>query len=505
MTSPESKIYSRLSVRLIILPALFLITFLITLLSCSRCPQTDQKAIGVAEAMPDLSLKSARIFVTAENTNLRLTEGESLAFEEFAQPEEHFATIMLDPAKTFQTIEGIGGALTDAAAETFYKLPKSRQDEIMTAYFDPTKGIGYSLCRTHINSCDFSSESYAYSEVEGDTGLAHFSLQHDLKYRIPFTKEAIAKAGNDIKFLASPWSPPAWMKTNNNMLQGGQLKPEYYQTWADYYVRFVEEYGKQGIPVWAISVQNEPMAVQTWESCIYSAEEERDFVKNYLGPTLHKAGMKDVKLLVWDHNRGIMYQRAQTVYNDPEASKYVWGTAFHWYTGNHWENVKMVREAFPDKQALFSEGCAYPFDYKKLGEWHWGEEYGRSVIHDLNNGAAGWIDWNVLLDENGGPNHVGNYCYAPVIGNTKTGEVVYMNSFYYLGHFSKFFRPGSRRIICTSNNDNLLATAVLNRDGTVALVVMNETDDEMPFRVWVEKRAFTSRIKAHSMVTITFS
>jgi len=284
MTSPESKIYSRLSVRLIILPALFLITFLITLLSCSRCPQTDQKAIGVAEAMPDLSLKSARIFVTAENTNLRLTEGESLAFEEFAQPEEHFATIMLDPAKTFQTIEGIGGALTDAAAETFYKLPKSRQDEIMTAYFDPTKGIGYSLCRTHINSCDFSSESYAYSEVEGDTGLAHFSLQHDLKYRIPFTKEAIAKAGNEIKFLASPWSPPAWMKTNNNMLQGGQLKPEYYQTWADYYVRFVEEYGKQGIPVWAISVQNEPMAVQTWESCIYSAEEERDFVKNYLGP-----------------------------------------------------------------------------------------------------------------------------------------------------------------------------------------------------------------------------
>ena len=284
MTSPESKNYSRLSVRLIILPALFLITFLITLLSCSRCPQTDQKAIGVAEAMPDLSLKSARIFVTAENTNLRLTEGESLAFEEFAQPEEHFATIMLDPAKTFQTIEGIGGALTDAAAETFYKLPKSRQDEIMTAYFDPAKGIGYSLCRTHINSCDFSSESYAYSEVEGDTGLAHFSLQHDLKYRIPFTKEAIAKAGNEIKFLASPWSPPAWMKTNNNMLQGGQLKPEYYQTWADYYVRFVEEYGKQGIPVWAISVQNEPMAVQTWESCIYSAEEERDFVKNYLGP-----------------------------------------------------------------------------------------------------------------------------------------------------------------------------------------------------------------------------
>jgi glucosylceramidase len=455
--------------------------------------------------MPDLNLKTANIFVTAENTDLRITEGKSLEFEDVAQPEEHFPTIMLDPSKTFQVIEGIGGALTDAAAETFYKLPKARQDEIMTAYFDRTKGIGYSLCRTHINSCDFSSESYAYSEVEGDTDLTHFSLQHDLKYRIPFTKEAIAKAGNDIKFLASPWSPPAWMKTNNNMLQGGQLKPEYYKAWADYYVRFVEEYGKQGIPIWAITVQNEPMAVQTWESCIYSAEEERDFVKNYLGPALQKAGLKDLKLLVWDHNRGIMYQRAQTVFNDPEASKYVWGTAFHWYTGNHFENVKMVREAFPDKQALFTEGCTYPFNYKKLNEWHWGEEYGRSIINDLNNGAAGWLDWNVLLDENGGPNHVANYCNAPVIGNTKTGEVVYMNSFYYLGHFSKFFRPGSRRIICSSNEDNLLATAVLNPDGTVALVVMNETDTEMAFKVWVEKRACTTRIKAHSVITITFS
>jgi glucosylceramidase len=503
MTSPALKIRGRLSVRLIIIPALFL--FIPVFLSCSGSPQQEEKTKSVSEVKPDLTLKSARIFVTAENTNLRIAEGKSLEFEDFAQPEEHFPTIMLDPAKTFQVIEGIGGALTDASAETFYKLPKARQDEIMTAYYDPAKGIGYSLCRTHINSCDFSSESYAYSEVEGDTALAHFSLQHDLKYRIPFIKEAIAKAGNELKLLASPWSPPAWMKTNNNMLQGGKLKPGYYQAWAGYYCRFVSEYGKQGIPIWAITVQNEPMAVQTWESCIYSAEEERDFVKNYLGPALQKAGLKDLKLLVWDHNRGIMYQRAQTVYNDPEASKYVWGTAFHWYTGNHFENVKMVRDAFPDKQALFTEGCTYPFDYKKLNEWQWGEEYGRSIINDLNNGAAGWMDWNVLLDEHGGPNHVANYCNAPVIGNTKTGEVVYTNSFYYLGHFSKFFRPGSRRIICSTNDDNLLATAVLNSDGSVALVVMNGTDNEMPFRVWVAKRAVTARIKAHSVITITFS
>jgi glucosylceramidase len=500
MTSPALKINSRLTVRLIITPALILLA--LAYHSCSSSPGSDEKTPAVAGT--DLSLKSARIFVTAENTDLKISEGKALEFKDFVQPEENFPTIILDPAETFQTIEGIGGALTDAAAETFYKLPEARQEEILAAYFDREKGIGYSMCRTNINSCDFSSESYAYSEVEGDTGLVHFSISHDLKYRVPFIKKAIARAGNEFKVLASPWSPPAWMKTNNNMLQGGQLKPEYYRAWANYYIRFIQEYGKVGIPVWAITVQNEPMAVQTWESCIFSAEEEREFVKNYLGPALHNAGMKDIKLLIWDHNRGIMYQRAQTVYDDPEASKYVWGTAFHWYTGNHFENVKMVREAFPDKQALFTEGCTYPFDYKRLKEWHWGEEYGRSIIHDLNNGTAGWLDWNVLLDEIGGPNHVGNYCNAPVIGNTKTGEVIFTNMFYYLGHFSKFFRPGSHRIICSSNNDDLLATAVLNPDGTVALVVMNETDSEMPFRVWVAQRAVSTRIRAHSIVTITF-
>jgi glucosylceramidase len=500
--APTSLRMKRKYIPNLVLFPVFMVAML-TSVSCSKCPPEDQQAAGSGIAATSLNLKSAHIFVTAENTNLRITEGDALMFGDFGQPEEHFATIMLDPAKTFQTIEGIGGALTDAAAETFYKLPAAKQEEILTAYFDKEKGIGYSLCRTHINSCDFSSESYAYSEVEGDTALDHFSISHDLKYRIPFTKSAMAKAGNEIKLLASPWSPPAWMKTNNDMLHGGQLKPEYAGTWAEYYVKFIREYQKQGIPIWALTVQNEAMAVQTWESCIYSAAEERDFVKNNLGPAMEKAGMRDVKLLIWDHNRGIMFQRAQCVLDDPEASKYVWGTAFHWYTGNHFDNVKLVNEAYPDKKTLFTEGCIYPFDYSKLNEWQWGEEYGRSVINDINNGAVGWIDWNVLLDEKGGPNHVGNFCYAPVIGNIKTGEVIYMNSFYYLGHFSKFFRPGARRIICSSNHDDLQAAAVLNPDGSVALVVMNATANEIPFKVWIRNRAVSAMSLAHSIATIT--
>lgn len=448
------------------------------------------------------SLNEAQVYLTAKGTGNRLTHTENLKLEDFQQPEEHFPTIMVDPKRTFQTIVGFGGALTDASAETFYKLSEKNQEKFLTAYFDIKEGIGYNLFRTHINSCDFSSETYAYSETEDDVNLEHFSIEVDKRYRIPFIKEAQNLVGEEFKMLASPWSPPAWMKSNNHMLQGGKLKPEYYQTWANYYVKFIESYRAEGIPIWGLTVQNEPMAVQTWESCIYTAEEERDFVKNYLGPTLEKSKLSDVKLVIWDHNRGIMYQRAEVVLDDPEAAKYVWGTGFHWYTGDHFENVKHVSEAFPDKQLLFTEGCVFPFDYQKLQDWKWGERYGESIIHDLNNSAGGWIDWNILLDEKGGPNHVANYCYAPVIGNTMSDELIFMNSYYYLGHFSKYIRPGAKRIICSSNNDELLATAFINKDNSIVIVAMNMTDKGMDYKTWIEGKGFRSNLPAHSIKTI---
>jgi glucosylceramidase len=200
-----------------------------------------------------------------------------------------------------------------------------------------------------------------------------------------------------------------------------------------------------------------------------------------------------------------MVHRAEVMYSDPEASKYVWGTGFHWYSGDHFENVKLHNEAYPDKKLLFTEGCVFPFDYNKLSDWNWGERYGESILHDLNNSAAGWVDWNILLDETGGPNHVANFCYAPVIGNTKTGEVIYMNSFYYLGHFSKFIRPGAKRILCSTNYDDLLATAMLNPDGSIALVLMNQTDAAIDFRVWIDNRGLNTSSPAHSISTIVFN
>jgi glucosylceramidase len=481
-------------------------TLVIAVMMVTSCAPAEKKVQTTDEnktmvKIPDY--KTADIFVTAKNTSSRLEKTQQLPLiTQAPEPDENFPVVILDPSKTFQEIVGIGGALTDASAETFYKLPADKQQEIMTAYFDPQKGIGYSLCRTHINSCDFSSASYAYTETADDTLLADFSIEKDKKFRIPFIKEAMKTSGNQITFFASPWSPPAWMKSNNHMLRGGKLLPQYHQAWANYYVRFMKEYKNEGIPMWGLTVQNEPMAVQTWESCIYTAAEERDFVKNYLGPTLAKSEFNDTKLIIWDHNRGVMYQRAQTVLDDKDAAKYVWGTGFHWYVGDHFENVKRVKEAYPDKNLLFTEGCNYPFNIDSLNEWHWGETYGESILNDLNNGVNGWVDWNVLLDETGGPNHVNNFCMAPIIGDTRNGQLHYMNAFYYLGHFSKFIRPGAKRIISSTNTDDFLTTAFINSDGTIAVVVLNLTEKDKDFQVWMNNKSVNSHSPANSIITV---
>lgn len=446
--------------------------------------------------------QTADIYVTSKNSQDRLSHKGTLTFNEEVQPDEHTPTIILDKNKLFQTMVGIGGALTDASAETFYKMSKSKQQEILTALFDKEKGNGFCFNRTNIHSCDFSSGSYTYAETPGDKELKNFSIEHDLKYKLPFIQAAMKTAGKDFSLFASPWSPPAWMKSNKNMLQGGKLLPEYHQTWADYFVRFVNEYSKNGVPVWGLTVQNEPMAVQPWESCIFTAKEERDFVKNYLGPTLHKAGLKDLRLMIWDHNRGIMYQRAKVVYDDPEASKYVWGTGFHWYVGDHFDNVRLVHDAFPDKGLIFTEGTEASFNMDSVGLWKWGEFFGKSMINDLNNWTQGWTVWNVILDETGGPNHVGNFCMAPIICDTKNDKLIYMNSFYYMGHFSKFIRPGAKRIVSSSNDDNLLSTAFLNQDGTIAVVVMNSTEKDIDFHTWMDEKSAEYQIPAHSIITI---
>jgi len=455
-----------------------------------------------------LAQQRAIVYTTADSTAYRLTPTDTVAFKPLEPTSEGKVYIFVDPRKTFQPFIGIGGALTDAAAETFAKLPAARQDELITAYYSADRGIGYTLGRTNIHSCDFSSESYTYV-TEGDRDLTSFSIAHDLRYRIPLIKRAMAASGNRLKLFASPWSPPAYMKDNNDMLHGGHLRPDYYRTWALYYTKFIKSYRQAGVPVWGLTIQNEPMATQRWESCIYQATDERDFLKNYLGPVMAEQGLRDVNIMVWDHNRDLIMQRAQTIFDDPAAAKYVWGIAFHWYEDwsggtQMYDNVALVHQLYPDKHILFTEGTPANFDSTAYGRWSLGEAYGRSMIHDFNSGTEGWTDWNILLDERGGPNHVGNFCFAPIHADTRTGKLIYTNAYYYIGHFSKFIRPGARRILASPSRSMLLTTAFVNADGTVVVVVMNPTSKGGDYNLAVGSASVQINARPHSIQTVVF-
>ncbi|MES2486352.1 MAG: glycoside hydrolase family 30 protein [Bacteroidota bacterium] len=451
--------------------------------------------------------KKVTVYTTADSINLRLTKTNEVTFGTSRQPLETEISIFVEPSKTFQTILGIGGAITDASAEVFARLSADKQKEFLNAYYSKDKGIGYSIIRTNIHSCDFSSGSYTYIK-EGDKSLKSFSIDHDKKYRLPLIKQALALSGKNTTVYVSPWSPPAFMKDSKNMLKGGKLLPEFYQTWADYYVKFIKAYEKEDIPIWGLSIQNEPMATQTWESCIYTAEEERDFLKNFLGPTVRKE-LGDKKIIVWDHNRDLMNQRANVIFDDPEASKYAWGIGFHWYetwAGGKpmFQNVQKVAEAYPDKNIMFTEGCVEKFDATKYQFWANGERYGESMINDFNNGTTGWTDWNVLLDEKGGPNHVGNFCFAPIHADSKTGELIYTPSYYYIGHFSKFITPQAKRVSSAVSRSQLISASFLNTDGKMATVVMNTSDKAINYSLIVGTNKVALNIPAHGIQTLVY-
>lgn len=464
----------------------------------------------VASAQQSVSIGidtwSATVYTTAKDTCLRISQTAKLYSKKAQQPLEKEVWVFVDPTKKFQSIIGIGGAITDASAETFAKLPEAEQEQLLKSFFDPQNGIGFSFIRTNIGSCDFSSASYSYVS-DNDVDLKTFSIAHDERYKIPLIKKAMTMAGGALPLFVSPWSPPVWMKDNNSLLHGGKLIQKYAQSWANYYIRFIKSYEAKGIPVWGLSVQNEPMAVQTWESCIYTAEEERDFIKRYLGPSLVKAGLGNKKLIAWDHNRDLLYHRASIILSDPEAAKYIWGFGYHWYetwTGSEmqYDNLKRFKESFPTKHLFFSEGCIEKYDASKVSEWGLGERYGESMITDFNNGTEGWIDWNFLLDQHGGPNHVGNFCYAPVHANVDSGKLVYTNIYYYEGQFSKFIRPGARRLACVITRSQLLATAFLNKTGKTVVVVMNPTDNSLDFNLLIGSQCAAATMLAHSISTI---
>ena len=398
-----------------------------------------------------------------------------------------------------QTVLGFGGSFTESSASIYHDLSQTKKDEIIEAYFGET-GNNYSIGRTHINSCDFSLENYAHCETPGDIDLKNFSISRNKKDLIPFIKDALRLTKNKFRIMASPWSPPSWMKTNGQMNEGGKLKEEYKRAWADYYCKFIEFYHGEEVPIWGISVQNEPEAKQTWDSCLYTAEEERDFIKYFLGPSLERHNLLDKKVIIWDHNRDMMVERARTVLRDPEAAKFVWGTGFHWYCGDHFDNVQKVHDEFPDKNLIFTEGCQEGGPH--LGSWDLGERYATSIINDLNRWTVAWLDWNLILNTQGGPNHVGNYCSAPMIVDTNTQEILYQSSYYYIGHFSRFIKQGDS-ILEIENDTSLLSLSSVskNRD-KVNTVILNKSNTSDSFTYIGANTSIDLTIPERSILTL---
>lgn len=461
-----------------------------------------------AEAGKASSAKCVQVYTTAKDTDLRMTLSDHLHLKPAQQTPENETAIFVNPDRRYQSMLGIGGAITDASAEVYAALDKATQAELMRSYFDEEEGMGYSLLRTTIHSCDFSSGSYTYIE-EGDAGLSTFDIAPDRKYRIPMIQEAIRTAGGTLTTCASPWSAPAFMKDNNNMLQGGKLLPRYREAWAKYFTKFIAAYEGEGIPIWGVTVQNEPLAKQTWESMIYSAEDERDFLRDYLGPIMEEAGLGDKKIVVWDHNRDLVTHRANTILGDPEAAKYAWGVGFHWYetwAGGEpmFANVAEVKQAFPETNVLLTEATVEGFDPSRYQHWPNAERYGHAILNDFNAGAVGWIDWNILLDDTGGPNHVGNFCFAPIHADRKTGELIYTPTYYYVGHFSKFIRPEARRVSAVSSRSALQATSFLNADNRLTTVVLNLTDEAASYRFCVGTEEAITSIPARGIQTLVY-
>ncbi|MDF2908515.1 MAG: glucosylceramidase, partial [Herbinix sp.] len=368
-------------------------------------------------------------------TNYVNNEKEVVVKEYEAKPEikgveNH--VINLYPEVEYQTLLGFGGAITEAAGYAFSKLTKENQEKALELYFGEL-GNGYHLMRSHIDSCDFSLSTYAAMNDPEDMQLSSFQQEREEQYILPLLRAANQRAGKAFDLMLSPWSPPAFMKTNGDRTHGGKLKEEYRKAWAEYICRYIKEYEKKGFPVNRLTIQNEPAAVQTWDSCIYSAEEEKVFLRDYLYPTLSEQGLDHIKLNIWDHNKERMYERAKTII-DEETINMVDGVAFHWYSGDHFEAITLTHEAFPEKELIFTEGCV---EYSRFSadQLKNAQMYAHDIMGNLNAGMTGFIDWNIFLDEKGGPNHVGNYCDAPIMVNTQTGELMVKLSYDYIGHF----------------------------------------------------------------------
>ena len=487
--------------------------FWITLLGLSMmfnsCKSTDKMNIEVFE------------------TNQK---GNSLKKIEKFETKEKQVTILINPDEKFQTITGFGGSFTEASATLLNRLSKENRKKILQAYFSE-EGANYSLTRTHIASCDFSLNNYTYAKVENDMTLENFTIEDDKDDLIPMILEAKAISKDGFKIISSPWSCPPWMKDNKSYV-GGKLLPEYNDVFALYFSKYLEAYKKEGIDIWGVTVINEPHGNgNNWESTYFSPKEMTDFVQNHLGPKLEKDGWGNTKIFGYDQNRAGIKEWADEMYRDEKASKYFAGMAIHWYESTYEvfpEDLQYAHNKAPNKYLIETEGCIdSEIPHWQDDAWYWKKEatdwgwdwasekekylhpkyapvnrYAEDIIGCLNNWVDGWIDWNMVLDRQGGPNWFKNWCVAPVIVDPEKDEVYFTPLYYTMAHFSKFIRPAAVKIGCEINNKELKSTALKNPDGSIIVVIFNPTETDFSIELNVDEQKEAISIPAKALQTV---
>lgn len=409
--------------------------------------------------------------------------------------------VNLYPQVKEQTFEGFGGAFTDAAGYVYAQMTEEDRQEMIHTYYDEDK-MNYRFGRIHMDSCDFSTGLYEAMSDPEDREMKSFSLERTEKYILPLLRDVQQAVGRKVELMVSPWTPPAFMKSNKERCHGGKLLPEYYGFWADYVCKYITELRAAGCQITRLSVQNEPAAVQSWDSCIYTAEEEKLFIRDYLYPALQKNGLEDVEIFIWDHNKERVFERACAII-DEETDHMVAGVAFHWYSGDHFETLDLLRKKFPGKKMILSEAC---IEYSKFSADDYlvnAQKYAHDMIGNLNNGMTGFYDWNLILDETGGPNHVGNLCDSPYLYDLKEKKLMERNTLAYIRHFSHYILPGAVRIGYSKYTDEIDVTAFQNPDETIQVVLLNRQNEDKPVVFRLDGMTAEISLPEQSITTVT--
>lgn len=437
---------------------------------------------------------NAKLYITDEKG--MLTEKNVAAFIDESVENE---VLNIYEDVQYQNFEGFGGALTDAAGYVFSHMTKEQQEELLTMYFDEAN-MGYNQVRIHMDSCDFATHLYEADPDEEDEELTKFSFADTEKYIIPLLEAAQKKAGKRLKIMLSAWSPPAYMKTNGSRTGGGALKKEYRKRWARYLCRYVEEFRNRGYEVVRMTIQNEQNAVQKWDSCLYTAQEEKEFLRDYLVPVFREHGPEDIELFIWDHNKERVYERARDTIDDTTKDM-IAGIAFHWYSGEHFEALDLVHQKFPDKKLILSESCLEFGKHDREAQLENAGKLAHDMIGNLNHGMAGFYDWNILLDGSGGPNHADNYCDAPFLYHLEKGRLEKRTCLRYYWHFAHFIKSGAVRLAATRYTDILDFTAWKNADGEIVFVLLNRSENALPCYLRIRGQVFAIEAKAQAIVS----